>query len=141
MCRQADGDAGRRSSGGVGPRPRSHSRVLERQDVTWPSKCEPPKAHPRAFYREHLAGTRTGARASACDSPRCWYRPDQSTPRARHNRGGRQVEKESELWIDEMLRAVADRAGKRLRGEPHGPTVIYREVDGKMQRTNQLDPD
>ena len=51
------------------------------------------------------------------------------------------MEKESELWIDEMLRAVADRAGKRLRGEPHGPTVIYREVDGKMQRTNQLDPD
>jgi hypothetical protein len=35
-----------------------------------------------------------------------------------------------------FLKAVCERAARKERGEPPGPTVVYTEVDGKMQRVD-----
>jgi hypothetical protein len=43
---------------------------------------------------------------------------------------------ENDDWVHDFLKAVCERAARKERGEPPGPTVVYTEVDGKMQRVD-----
>jgi hypothetical protein len=38
--------------------------------------------------------------------------------------------------IDDALKATAERAARRERGEDPGPIVMYAKADGKMQRVD-----
>ena len=39
-------------------------------------------------------------------------------------------------WIPDFIKATLERGARRLRGEDPGPTVMYTEVDGRMQRVD-----